>query len=146
MFNNSINSILYDAYTSVASDSMHKASEEAKSTPDEAGVKNVTASFDGTWQRRGYSSFNGVASCIVDGKVVDYAVMCKVCPGCKYWQYKEIAPAYNEWKRYHNCSINHKGSPGSMEVSGVKAMFLRSMSNRIQHTLEMEIASHIRKW
>ena len=126
----SINSILYDTYTSVASDATQKASGEAKSTPDEAGVKNVTASFDGTWQWRGYSSLNGVASCIVDGKVVDYAVMCKVCPRCKYWQSKENTPAYNEWKRYHNCSINQKRGAGSMDVSGVKAMFLRSVSNR----------------
>ena len=95
----SINSILYDTYTSVASASMQKAYVEAKSTPDKAGVKNVTTSFDGVWQRKGYSSLHGVSSCIVDGKVVDYAVMCKVCPGCKFWHSKENIPAYNEWKR-----------------------------------------------
>ena len=67
---------------------------------------------------------------LVHGKVIDYAVMCKVCRGCKYWQSKENTPLYNEWKRYHNCSINHKGRAGYMEVSGVKAMILRSVSDR----------------
>ena len=49
--------------THVASDSVQKASVEAKGTPGEAGVKNVTVSFAGTWQRRDYSSLNGVTSC-----------------------------------------------------------------------------------
>ena len=75
-----MNDILHHAYTAVAAESMKETAEEAKSTPSETGVKDVTASFDGAWQRRGYASLNGVASGIVDGKVVDYAMMCKVCP------------------------------------------------------------------
>ena len=79
-----INDILHNAYTNVAMESTQNATEEIAVTPDQVGVKNVMASFDGTWQRRGYSSLNCVVSCIVDGKVVDYAVLSNVCPSCKY--------------------------------------------------------------
>ena len=80
---------LYRAYTEVACQSMQNAAEEVTPIPDETGIKNVMASFDGTWQRRGYSSLNGVISCISQGKVVDYDVLCKVCPQCKYWNLKQ---------------------------------------------------------
>ena len=72
--------------------------------------------------RRGYSSLNGVISCISQGKLVDYDVLCKICPQCKYWNLKQQSNPveYEEWKRYHACTISHTGSAGSMEAYGVK--------------------------
>ena len=52
------------------------------------------ASFDGTWQRRGYASLNGVVSCIVYEKVVDYAVLSEVCSSCKYWKLHQNTQAF----------------------------------------------------
>ena len=45
-----INNKLHEAYTSVAGESMQKAAEEAKRMSDDGAIKNITASFDGTWQ------------------------------------------------------------------------------------------------
>ena len=46
---------------------------------------DVGVSVDGTWQRRGFSSNNGVVTAIsIDtGKVVDVEIMSKICKGCK---------------------------------------------------------------
>ena len=69
---------------------MLRAATEAKGTDiDEAGVSNVIASFDGTWQKRGYSSLNGVVAAVSNGKVVDAEVLCKVCRECRYWNKKK---------------------------------------------------------
>ena len=37
---------------------------------------------------------------------------------------------YDEWKRYHNCSINYTGSAGTMEASGVKNIYNRSVDTK----------------
>ena len=70
---------LYRAYRESASRSINATAGEVKGTSgtsDEDGVKNVRASFDGTWQRRGCSSLlNGVVACISGRKVVDYEVL-----------------------------------------------------------------------
>ena len=50
----------------------------------------------------GYSSLNGVVTCISEGKVLDYEVLCKVCPQCKYWNKKKTTAEYEEWKLYHD--------------------------------------------
>ena len=89
---------LYRAYSNVAYQSTSKAAEDISITPEADGIKNVTVSFDGTWQRRGYSSLNGVVTCISEGKVLDYEVLCKVCPQCKYWNKKKTTAVYEEWK------------------------------------------------
>ena len=121
---------LYRAYTEAAHQSITAAAVEVTGTPDEAGVKNVRASFDGTWQRRGYSSLNGVVGCISDGKVVAYEVLCKVCPQCKYWNQKKGTPEYEDWKMHHDCTINHTGSSGSMEAAGVMNIYKRSVETK----------------
>ena len=45
---------LYRAYTEVAFKSTTDAAIEVEAPVDESGAKNVTESYDGTWQRRGY--------------------------------------------------------------------------------------------
>ena len=121
---------LYRAYTKSAHESTSKAAEDVPVTPDDNGVKDVTASFDGSWQRIGHYSLNGVVTAISNGKVVDYDVLCKVCPQCRYWNNKKNTPEYENWKLYHDCAINHTGSSGSMEVAGVVNMFKRSEYER----------------
>lgn len=121
---------LYRAYTKASRNSLSNAASQAVGTRDENGVADVMASFDGTWQRRGYSSLNGVVVAISSGKVVDYEVLAKVCMQCRYWSKKKKGDEYNEWKLHHKCTINHKGSAGSMEVEGVKRMYQRSVIER----------------
>ena len=35
--------------------------------------------------------------------------------------------AYNAWKAFHECSINHKGSSGAKEIIGAQMIFKRSV-------------------
>ena len=80
---------LHSAYT--------ESAQEIEVLPEEDGVKDVRASFDGTWQRRGYSSMNGTVACISNGKVVDYDVLTKTCKQCQYWKKKKTAVDYEQW-------------------------------------------------
>ena len=119
-----------EQYKYVAQLSMQREAEEAN--PENLhvfsdGVKPVTASFDGTWQRRGYASLNGVITSICQGKCVDVAIMTKVCRSCKFWHPKKGTPEYNQWKEGHICSINHAGSAGSMESVGAMSIYKRSI-------------------
>ena len=46
-------------------------------SPDADGVKEETVSVDGSWQRRGYTSPNGVVTAIANGKCIDMQTMSK---------------------------------------------------------------------
>ena len=66
-YENTLNTVLHDSYLTTAQESMTKGAEEAipenMHVPSD-NVKPVTVSFDGTWQRRGYASLNGVVTAI----------------------------------------------------------------------------------
>ena len=58
--------------------SISKAAGEISITTEADGIKNVTASFDGTWPTRVF--VNGVVTCISEGTIFDNEVLWKVCP------------------------------------------------------------------
>ena len=75
-------------------------------------------SVDGSWQRKGYASLNGLSAIeSVSDKIVDIDVMTKDCRSCKYWESKEDETGYENWL------INHEGSSGSMETEGAVRIF-----------------------
>ena len=43
---------------------------------------------------------------------------------------KRKTAEYEEWKLYHDCTINHTGSAGSMEAAGVVNIFKRSVETK----------------
>ena len=92
-------------------------------------IVNVDASFDGTWQRRGFSSMNGVVFVILkdSGQCVDYHVMSKKCSACEVWKGRECTVEHERFLCDHDCSINHAGSAGSMEIAGVLQCFKQSV-------------------
>ena len=124
-----INSKLMGAYKAVAEESMTKAGQdvfsEAEKTADGEGLCRV--SLDGSWQRRGHASLNGLVTTVSNGKCIDADVMTKFCRGCAMWQKKKGTPAYNRWKAEHVCVINHTKSSGAMEGAGAVRMFERSI-------------------
>ena len=122
-----------DVYKHVAADSMKQAAAEVKGIAD---VVDTTASFDGTWQKRGHVSFNGVITAMsLNGKCIDYEVKSKVCKACQFWTSKIGSEEYNQWKENHVCSNNHDGSAGKMEMEGVVEMFKRSVEkNGLRYT------------
>ena len=64
----------------VAKASMIQAAVEIK----ERRKSDIGVSFDGTWQRRGYSSLNGVraAISITSGNVLDCEILSRYCKNC----------------------------------------------------------------
>ena len=76
-----ISNILKDSAKVVAENSMSVAATELRGS-NETG--DVGVSVDGTWQRKGFTSMNGVVTAIsVDsGKVLDVSILSKSCKGC----------------------------------------------------------------
>ena len=68
-----------DVYNTVALQSMTDAADERQENKDEQGISDVTVSCDGSWQKQGHSSLNGVMTAISSdsGKCLDYCVMTK---------------------------------------------------------------------
>ncbi|GFX99329.1 uncharacterized protein TNCV_1614551 [Trichonephila clavipes] len=75
---------------------------------------------DGTWQKRGYTSLNGVVTVtsIDTGKVIDVDILSKYC-ACKNLPFHE-----------KDCKRNYVGSSGAMEIQGASKIFQRSLSLR----------------
>ena len=126
-----MNMVVGNVYSDVASESMLRGVCELRGDKDDEETCDITVSCDGTWQRRGYSSLNGVLSIISDdtGKVIDYEVMSKKCAQCTSWVSRKGTEEYNEFMATHEsqCLINHQGSAGTMESKGVVVCFKRSV-------------------
>ena len=92
---------------------------------------DVAVSCDGTWQRRGYSSHNGVMNILSmdTGKILDTEPMskfCKTCNNIEKFKLNDI-DQYERRQGNHKCAINYSGSSGGMEVEGAKRIFGRSV-------------------
>ena len=99
-------------------------------TADEV-VNTTILSTDGTWQKRGFSSRNGVITIIANstGKCIDYRVKSKTCKACSYWKGKTGAKS-EKFRRIHECPLNHIKSSAVMEADGVIECFLSSVIKR----------------
>eukprot|EP00794_Sanderia_malayensis_P019336 gene19336-21256_t len=98
-------------------------------------VAQIAVTVDGTWQKRGHTSKIGVVFILSvrTGEVLDYEVLSQVCHECiHYNKLDKESSAYKQWaaKHHDNCSINHKGSSGSMEGKGATFAFKRSIEKR----------------
>ena len=102
--------------------------DDTKVAPTE--ISQCTVSLDGSWQTRGFSSINGVVTCMYGNKCIDYDVRSKHCMGCARWrQQNKNTAEYVEWKSKHVCPANHSGSSSSMEAAGALNIFKRSVEN-----------------
>ena len=129
---NKISNHVKDAAEYVAEISMQAATSEAvvfnKYSAD------IGVSVDGTWQRRGYVSLNGVVVAIsIDvGKIVDAEVLTRYCRQCDIMR-RELPDAdFKEWFEQHlpNCVVNHDGTAPAMECVGALRIFGRSVKSR----------------
>ena len=122
-----INDLLLDAYKESANESMVMAGKDVRTNIVGSDFQNTRVSVDGTWQKRGFSSMNGVVVAISDeGKVLDHQVMSKLCKSCSTWAKRKGTPEYEEWHTHHSCSMNHSKSSGAMEAEGAVEIFRRS--------------------
>ena len=79
-----ISNKLFSAYENSAIESMQNAANEAK-MEEISQVYILVVSIDGTWQKRGHSSLNGVVTAVSKGKCLDVIVLSKHCRQCLIW-------------------------------------------------------------
>ena len=95
---------------------------------DLTDIAQCTVSIDGSWQKRGYSSINGVVTCMYGDKCLDCYVLSKHCKACAKWnKIDKTSLEYLEWEANHICPANHAGSSSSMESAGAMQIFKRSV-------------------
>ena len=104
--------------------------------PDENGILDISVSFDGSWQRRGHASHNGVAAAIdlLTGLPIDYEVLSNFCLKCKI---AEDKPPNQQWQEKHadNCPKNFSGSSNAMEAECARRLWRRSVEkNHLRYT------------
>jgi hypothetical protein len=112
--------LLKEVLQEVADQSMKKTAFEAvKENSDDT---DIAAAFDGTWQKRGFTSLNGVVTVTSfdTGKVLDVEVLSKYCQGCT---------KHNN-RGHEGCVKNYVGSSGGMEAAGITKIFERSQRER----------------
>ena len=99
----------------------------------------IKVSYDGSWPTRGFRSNYGVG-CVIEmttGYVIDFEIMSKYCFQCarKKTELGEESPEFNEWYKGHKseCSRNHEGSSGAMEMKAAEAIWKRSESFNLKY-------------
>ena len=117
-------------------DAIVKAHHDIGIEPDKDGVLDISVSFDGSWQRRGHCSHNGVALVIdlVTGFPIDFEVLSNYCNKCKI---AEGLPVDAEWKAKHavNCPKNFDGTANAMEAECAERLWKRSIvKNKFRYT------------
>lgn len=107
------NNILAKSLERVAIVTMKDAVEQAVEV--NGGSRDLSVALDGTWQKRGHVSLNGVvtATSVDTGLVVDVEVMSKFC----------ICPGKSNRNHLPNCKANFHGVSGAMEVQGATNIF-----------------------
>ncbi|GFU38406.1 uncharacterized protein TNCV_2433761 [Trichonephila clavipes] len=110
--------ILKAALETVSSRSMVNSVNEA--VIENEHNKNIAIALDGTWQKRGHTSKNGVvtATSLDNGKVIDFECLSKYCFECKSTN-----------KTCDNCQVNYHGFSAGMESEGALRIFSRSLPN-----------------
>ena len=109
----------YDGVKDVAEGRMKKSYDEVRSLcssyPEEDAsiIMDTGVTLDGTWQKRGFTSYNGavMAISINTGKILDLEVMSRYCQYCVNIEVykKDDIVLYDKLKQDHICSINHHG-------------------------------------
>lgn len=97
--------------------SMKAAVEEA--VLENEGERDISVAVDGSWQKRGHTSLNGILSVtsLDNCKVLDIYVMSKYC----------LCPNRSNNEHIVSCKANYQGSSGGMEVHGALQLFNRSV-------------------
>ncbi|GFV63701.1 uncharacterized protein TNCV_4692491 [Trichonephila clavipes] len=122
------NHILLQATRETCEHSMAEAVREAVDEND--GKRDLAVAVDGSWEKRGFSSKNGLVTVtrVDTGKVIDVEVFSKHC----------MCP--NKTKHLQNFKRNFEGYSGKMEVAGALSIFQRSQS------LQCSVHKIFRRW
>lgn len=139
---------LHTTYAEAASETLEKARVEVRKAYkllenlpiDYAGPIDISVSYDSSWQKRGFTSKNGVG-CVVDivtGLVVDYEVLTKHCCQCEKMKRNlgTESVGYQNWLASHRdkCHKNYDGSSANMEVVAAEHTWKRSENIAFRYT------------
>ncbi len=115
IYNKTVGSVVED----IAQETMQEA-VEAVSVNDSVNKRDLTVGLDGSWQKRGHQSLNGVVTATSGdtAKVIDAVILSKYCR----------CPDRIKNKHDESCQANYSGSSGGMKIEGVKKMFERSVA------------------
>lgn len=96
--------VLGSAIEVVGKQSMERAVAEA--VEENEGSRDLAVALDGTWQKRGFQSLNGIvcATSVDTGKVLDVCVLSKYC----------LCPNKLRNEHVSTCIANYKGTSGGM--------------------------------
>lgn len=103
-------------------------------------VIDITVSYDGTWQKRGFTSKYGIGCCIevLTGLVIDFELLSKFFNLCEKMKRKTKGRPqdFQAWYVRHkpNCNQNYVGSSPGMEVEAAERLWLRSETNGFRYT------------
>ncbi|GFT80317.1 uncharacterized protein NPIL_582031 [Nephila pilipes] len=128
-FNNNLLQAARETCEESMAEAVHEAVEENE------GGRDIAVAVDGSWQKRGFSSKNGVVTdtSVDTGKVIDVEILSKHC----------ICP--NKTKHLQNCKRNFVGYSGKMEVTGkkrkVEALSIK-MTKPIRYQEYNEVGHH----
>ena len=135
---------LYDAHASVIKEELAKNRSEARllaveeqdiDDDDEKTPIPIAISFDGTWAKRGFTSNHGMGFVLSasTGKVLDYAVVSKICSQCQQNKSRMTKEEFDLWFQNHDCKGNFAGSSPSMETACAKAIWSKSLEYSVQY-------------
>ena len=102
--------------------------------PNDDTVIDTAVSCDGSRQKKGYSSLNGVilVMSMDNGKILEIEPMNRTCKSCLlHEKLKNSHPKrFVEPKLTHVCKINHVGTSRKMGSEGVNKEFGRDLSGK----------------
>jgi hypothetical protein len=110
---------LSHAVENICKSAMKKAVQDA--VEENGGSRDLAVGIDGSWQKRGHNSLNGIVSAtsVSTGKVLDIEIKSKYC--------KCIGRFQN--KHEQECKANYSGTSGGIEVAGALDIFNRSVAS-----------------
>lgn len=99
-------------------------------TKEVAGETDVAVMFDGTWQKRGHKSHNGIGAVISldTGLCLDFEVISNYCLTCS--RHKDMGPDEEVWQAFHGpvCEKNADCSSHAMETEAAMRIWQRTLT------------------
>uniref|UniRef100_A0A1E1X6X9 Putative kolobok-4 hm n=1 Tax=Amblyomma aureolatum TaxID=187763 RepID=A0A1E1X6X9_9ACAR len=124
---NAITKKVHAAAMSAVVRNLEKAREVTK---NEVGGMDTAVMYDGTWQKRGHKSHNGVGTVVsIDtGLCLDFEVLSNYCHGCS--RHKELPSEDEIWQAFHGpvCEKNVDCSSHAMEAEAARRIWQRTLS------------------
>ena len=129
----------FQGIVSKSRESIVTAYKEIDEHPDENGILTIAVSFDGSWQKRGFTSHNGIGAVIdlLTGLPIDFEVLSNFCIKCKAVEGEQEDL---EWKTRlePNCPKNFEGTAGAMEVACAEKLWSRSIEkHNVRYTTSL---------